>query len=487
MPNDSIGAPSAGSADIDADVAIVGAGPAGIAAAVSAAKRTRRVVVLDEGIRPGGQIWRHRDRAGLPRLACEWLGRLDASRAVFSAGTAVVDTQRDADGRFMLLAERGGAPVRIRAESVVLATGARERFLPFPGWTRPGVVGAGGAQALLKSGVPVDGTRVVVAGTGPLLLAVAATLAHAGARVMLVAEQAPALRVARFAAGLWRSPVTLAQAARYRVALGRTQYRTGTWVERADGVARSHDANHPGAHDAPGTDAVASVTLRAGHRRWTVACDLLCVGYGLLPSTELARLLGCELDGGSVRVNENQETTIPGVYCAGETAGIAGVYCALAEGHIAGRAAGDRRGNVVRAAPGVGGDHDAGSTDHGASAARGRGGHGGVLIRARNSARAQGRAMDRAFALRDELRSLADASTVVCRCEDVVLGAIDSRWSARQAKLYTRVGMGPCQGRVCGGALQYLFGWEADTIRPPISSTRLTTLISSADDPAGSP
>jgi D-hydroxyproline dehydrogenase subunit alpha len=182
----------------DADVAVIGAGPAGIAAAVRAAAAGKRVVLLDESPRAGGQIWRHTRRSALPRQARRWLSALDASGAAHLARATVVDVTAE-----RITAEGPDGALVVETENVVLATGARERFLPFVGWTLPGVVGVGGAQALLKSGADVRGRTVVVAGSGPLLLPVAAALAHAGARIALLVEQAPARRVRRLAAGLW--------------------------------------------------------------------------------------------------------------------------------------------------------------------------------------------------------------------------------------------------------------------------------------------
>src|SRR5690606_9456045 len=178
------------------------------------------------------------------------------SGATFRAHATVVGAEAGA-----LMVERSGRPLTVEAGAIVLATGARERFLPLPGWTLPGVVGVGGAQALLKAGMSVRGRSVVVAGTGPLLLPVAAALASACARVRWVAEQAPGARVRGFALSLWRSPVRVAQAARYRSAFLRTPYRTGSWVERAEGDAF---VTHAVVHDGRGA------------RR--LECDLLCVG-----------------------------------------------------------------------------------------------------------------------------------------------------------------------------------------------------------------
>jgi len=147
-------------------------------------------------------------------------------------------------------------------------------------------------------------------------------------------------------------------------------------------------------------------------------------------------------------VDEAQRTSVEGVFCAGEPAGIGGVEKALREGEIAGWAA---SGNPRRAA---------------------------ALVPSRRRAAARARAMESAFALRDELRSLPRGDTIVCRCEDVTLSDFDPSWSSREAKLGVRAGMGPCQARVCGPALRYLFGWESDSVRVPISPVSVASLES---------
>ena len=406
-----------------ADIAVVGGGPAGIAAAAVAAEAGRRVLLLEENARPGGQIWRHR-AGSIPPQARRWIERLARSGAVRVPGAAV----HAISGRFALSAESAGAAITVSAKTLVLATGARERFLPFPGWTLPNVIGIGGAQALLKSGVSFSHRRVVIAGSGPLLLPVAASLARGGARVVLAAEQAPRADVIRFGLGLWRNPALLASAAGYRRAFFRTPYRFGTWVLEARGRER-----------------VEEVVVTDGDETWTERCDVLCTGFGLVPATELARLAGCRIDDESVAVDERQQTSVEGVFCAGEACGIGGVEKALSEGQVAGCAAAGRsprRGSI-------------------GTARRGRR-HAGAIARA--------------FRLREELRSLPRPDTVVCRCEDVLTAALAAAGSAREAKLAVRAGMGPCQGRVCGPALRYLFGWESDTVRVPIAPVSIGTL-----------
>ncbi len=411
---------------VRADVVVVGAGPAGIAAAVSAAGAGRRVVVLDASLQPGGQVWRHRDRGSLPAVARKWLDRLDRSGATVLRGAQVVD----AGPGPVIGAEHNGRALTVEVRAVILATGAQELLLPFPGWTLPGVVGVGGAQALLKAGMDVRGKRVAVAGTGPLLLPVASALAKAGADLRIVAEQAPPEEVRRFAASLWRTPGRVLQAAAYRASFLSVRYRWGTWVKR---VAES------------GGELI--VTYTTGRSSWAEPVDLLCTASGLVPSTELARLVGCEVRDGQVVVDDRQQTSVPCYYAAGEPTGNTGMEAALVEGTIAGLAA----------------------------AGRGSG-EAGKLISERDAHRRFATRAAAAFRLRPELRERVEPDTIVCRCEDVSMSAIRPGWSARQAKLAARVGMGSCQGRTCGAALQYLRGMGRDSVRMPVAPTSLGAL-----------
>ena len=401
------------------DVLVVGAGPAGMAAAYRAAESGLGVTVVDDNPAAGGQIWRGEAKS---REAREWFKRIRSVDIQFTNGARVF--QRPSSGT--LLAETSRGVIEVTYKSLILATGARERFLPFPGWTLPNVMGAGGLQALVKTGLPIEGKRVVVAGSGPLLLAVAAYLRERGADVLLIAEQASAMRLARFGLGLFGKT---SQALSLRRQLKGIRYVSGCWPLVAHG-----------------TDKLESVTLFRRGRRLQVACDYLACGFHLVPNVELAELLGCDIDRGAVRVDQFQQTTVPHVYCAGESTGIGGLELSLVEGEIAGLAV-------------------AGKTD----AAR-------VLFSTRDKQRRFARLLNRTFALRDELKVLPTSETIVCRCEDVTYERLRQHSSWRAAKLQTRCGMGPCQGRVCGGAVEFLFGWRAESVRPPVLPVRVESL-----------
>jgi len=407
--------------DRDYDVVVVGAGPAGLAAACRAAECGRRVAMLDDNPQPGGQIWR-----GAAKQATPWVRAAERRGVEWIAGARVFDAPEPQ----RLAVETFDGECRLGYGSLILATGARERFLPFPGWTLPNVTGAGGLQALAKSGMPLAGKRAIVAGSGPLLLAVASYLRAQRVDVRLAAEQAPQSALLRFGLRLAGHPRKLWQALALRAGLIGVPYITSCWPVSAQGREK-----------------LESVTLRrAGGRMWTEACDYLACGFGLIPNVELAVLLGCRLSGTGVAVDEHQQTSVAGVYSAGEATGIGGLELSLVEGEIAGYAAGGRRD---RARP---------------------------LFAARESHRRFAAALERAFALRAELRDLPQASTLVCRCEDVTMERVRACSNWREAKLHTRCGMGPCQGRICGGAVEFLLGWQVESVRPPVLPARVRSM-----------
>ncbi len=398
------------------DIVIVGAGPAGLAAACAASESGQSVGVIDDNPDVGGQIWRRERNKPSSRSARKWMKRLKESKHEFIPGTQVIAHTGEGE----LRVDHQGQAGTISYRRLILATGARELFLPFPGWTLPNVMGAGGLQAMVKNGLPIKNKRVIVAGSGPLLLAVASYLRSRGANVLAVLEQAPSSRVTRFGISLlWRAPSKLWQGIRLRRG---QSYRAGCWVTRADG-----------------DECLSSVTFTDGKQTWSEKCDYLACGFGLVPNLELPSMMGCLIRDGKVKVDEMQCALTPEVYCVGELTGIGGLEKSLIEGQIAGYV----------------------STGQHEKARR--------LFRARKKARRFAELLDAAFALRDEVRDLPEAETIVCRCEDVTWERIRNCQEWREAKLQTRCGMGPCQGRVCGASTSFLLGWRDETsTRPPL-------------------
>jgi NADPH-dependent 2,4-dienoyl-CoA reductase/sulfur reductase-like enzyme len=410
------------------DVLVVGGGPAGIAAATVASESGCRVGLIDDNPSAGGQIWRaykaeHAIREPHGRTFLSWLGRMTSAGVEIRFGLGVV--AQPATGVLRVESDEGFSDIHY--ERLILATGARERFLPFPGWTLPGVMGAGGLQAMVKCGLPIAGKRVVLAGSGPLLLAVAAGLARRGAEVAGIFEQAPMSRLIHFGVALLFEPGKLMEGLRYRLDSGSALYSAGSWVTRAYG-----------------RDRLRSVTVKNGGAEREIACEYLGCGFHLVPNLELPGLLGCSINGGYVIVDEAQQTSIPGLYCAGELTGIGGLEKALIEGEIAGLSAAGRLASA--------------------------------LYDQRDRLLRFARRLDKTFAPRPELRAIGMEDTLVCRCEDVARGRLAGLGSFREAKLQTRCGMGPCQGRICGPAAQFLFGWKQDNVRPPLTPSCVSTL-----------
>jgi NADPH-dependent 2,4-dienoyl-CoA reductase/sulfur reductase-like enzyme len=414
------------------DVLVVGAGPAGIAAALAAAEDdSLRVGLLDEGQDVGGQIWRGDRERKATAAEHSWRDRLRRSAVQLHCGSTVFDLERWNDG-FAVHVESEEGPSTLHATRLVLANGAREFFLPFPGWTLPNVMGAGALQALAKGGFPVRGRRIVVAGSGPLLLAVAAELRRRGAEILVIAEQASRGAVLQFGLSLWNSPSRLIQAAGLHARLGRVERLHGWWPLRAEGKER-----------------LERVVLTDGQRTREFGTDLLACGFGLVANLELADRIGAArtFDGEFVAVDARARTSVSGLFAVGELTGIGGVDKALCEGQVAGFAA-------------------AGREAHAAAHARALPRHIAFTER-----------LAQTYARRPELRALAGADTIVCRCEDVPLAAIERYDSWREAKLQSRCGMGSCQGRVCGTALRFLRGWRISSNRPPCSPIPVGSLL----------
>ncbi|MFI8089697.1 FAD-dependent oxidoreductase [Streptomyces sp. NPDC086080] len=438
------------------DLVVVGAGPAGMAAAATALAGGLRVVLADSGPAVGGQYWRHppeHARGALPtgdlhhglreyRALCGALSAGGAaSRLDLRLEHHVWSVVREEHGFAVHAVDRQQAPreraVVLRAPRLLVATGAYDRHLPFPGWDLPGVLGIGGLQALLKGGGVVAGSRVALGGTGPFLLPVAAGLAARGAEVVVVCEAAHPRAWLRHPGPLLRNPGKWAEAAGYAAAFARhrVQVRPRTAITRAEGTDRVTSVR------------IASLTPDGSPRPGTerrVEVDAVGVGWGFAPQIDLLVPLGCALaesaDGNAVvAVDRGQRTTVPGLYAAGETCGVGGAVLAVGEGRLAAE-------SVL--------------ADSGAAPVLG-----GRRLAAVRSTVAGQRAFARAMALAHPIppawTSWLTDETVVCRCEEVTAGAVraarvDGAHDHRQVKQLTRAGMGWCQGRMCGPAVHCL-------------------------------
>jgi NADPH-dependent 2,4-dienoyl-CoA reductase/sulfur reductase-like enzyme len=290
-------------------------------------------------------------------------------------------------------------------------------------------MGVGGLQAMVKAGLPIRGKRVVVGGTGPLLLAVAAYLRKHGAEIPLICEQASWGSLSTFGLALLRWPEKIIQGVQLKLSLAGVPFAANTWVVAANGQ-----------------QALESVDISRAGRLENIPCDYLACGFHLVPNIELPMLLECAIDNGCVRVDDLQKTTVASVFCAGEPTSIGGVELAIIEGQIAGLAA---AGQPTEAR---------------------------ALFAQREKARRFAKLLDSTFRLRSELRTLPLPETMVCRCEDVPYSRLQQHPSWRSAKLHTRCGMGPCQGRICGPATEFLFNWNPDSVRPPVFPARVETL-----------
>ncbi|MBF7685602.1 NAD(P)/FAD-dependent oxidoreductase [Acinetobacter sp. B10A] len=404
-------------------IIIIGAGPAGLNAAISAAQSAQSIAIFDDNIFAGGQIWRNGPRAKLPLIAQKTqaivadLPHVDLIQSV--KVIAVIQPK-------ILLVEHAGQSLQIHYDKIIICTGGRELFLPFPGWTLPGVTGAGALQALIKAGLDVKNKKIVISGTGPLLLASAQTAKKAGAHVIFIAEQTPYKQIKNFAFQLWRWPKKILQA----IFMPIISYHTDSFVIEAQG-------NH----------AIQSVTIHTPKGIKTIDCDYLACGYGIIANTQVASLLGANIKETVVHVDEMQQTSLEDIFAAGECTGFGGSELSIVEGQIAGYAA---IGDTQRAQQ---------------------------LFAQRAHDQKFSHLLKTTFTLRAEVKRLATSETIFCRCEDVTLAQVIQHKDWYDTKLQTRCGMGACQGRICAASATCLFGWDTVKTKVPLSPIRTKSLI----------
>jgi len=422
------------------DLLILGGGPAGLAAAAEGLSYGLHVGLVDERPTLGGQIYKQfgpgfrvreprrlgRDYARGRRL----IEAVEGTEVSLHLRTSAVSIEATS----VVLYEEGAHTRAVGAERILLAAGAHDRPVAFPGWTLPGVLTAGGAQALVKTQRVTPGRRLVFAGSGPLALAFPAQLHHYGANVVLAldAGRSPtATDVVRLAAASRGNLGLLRDALCYRAQLlrGGVPLRYRRIVVRAEGDERVEAIVHAAVDD--------GWRVRAGTEE-RVAADTLCVGYGFFPSVELPLLAGCEmrydedLGGPLVVVDEWMRTTRPGVSAAGDGTGVAGSLVAVDEGRLAAIGAAVDLGRLPADI----------------------GGRRAAPIRARLARKRAFREALRAMhAVGPGIYELARPDTVVCRCEEVVRRdvdrAVEGSADINVVKSLTRAGMGLCQGKNC--------------------------------------
>ncbi len=420
------------------DLAVIGAGPAGASATIEAAKAGLDTVLIDEQRAAGGQVWRAKGPAIKAAPATPEGKTGDRLRAALAAVTAdrhfsarVWDIERHTDGfRISAISPTGALTIETRA--VLLAGGAQERVFAVPGWTLPGVIGLGAATALMKEQLVLPGNRVIVAGVGPLLSFVAHEIIRNGGKVAAVVDLNPLSVWLRCLPDLIGSPGLLVRGAWWRLRL---------W---AAGVAYFHEC---GIRSIEGDRAVSRVTIGAVDANWcplgaatqTYDADAVCLGHGLAPATEASRLLGADhqYDGGQGGwkpvTDDVGRTTVPGLFVAGDGAGVQGAAAAQLQGRISALAIAEDLGLLTtrewrrRSAP---------------------------LILRIGKAQRFGRAMTALTIPRPGLIEAIAPDTLVCRCEGLSRHDIEAEIRAganwpNAIKSGTRCGMGPCGGRYC--------------------------------------
>jgi NADPH-dependent 2,4-dienoyl-CoA reductase/sulfur reductase-like enzyme len=460
------------------DLAVVGAGPAGLAAAAEAASLSLPLTLMDTFHLPGGQYYKQTP----PTLgateapddyARQLLGVVAGDSVRLLAGTSVWGIFPEAppeggrsDGGYLLcLYGPPGTPRRLKAQTVILAPGAYDRPVPFPGWTLPGVMTAGAALTLIKHQHVMPGRRILLSGTGPLQLVLARHLLEAGAELVGVLDANPfPWRGWRHAAAVW------GQWARLRE--GWDSWRA---MQKAGvGIRWGHCVRHVEGEGCVERAGIGPVDgLPAGASPETVSADTVCLGHGFTPAIQLSRLAGCEhryqpMQRAYVPVRDEWlETTLAGLFVAGDGAGIGGKDVARLEGRLAALGAVRALGREVPS------------------------GQVAALRRALARQRRFAAVLDALFPLSAHLAELLTDDTLLCRCEEVTVGQVrraiaEGATTVSAIRMLTRAGMGRCQGRMCGPPVAELLAGELGqpveavgqaTPRPPVVPIPLAGLL----------
>lgn len=449
----------------DYDVIIIGAGPAGLSAAVTAESLHLSVLVLDEQPAPGGQIYRSLESArpeNFPALGKDYLhgrdlvDRFRGSGVDYLTGASV--WQIDPSGT--LIYSQEGKSRQVEAKAIIIANGAMERPTPFPGWTLPGVMPLGGADILFKTADLAPGGQVVLAGSGPLLFLIAARLLDSGVAVKAVLETRPAgtllKALPKVPGALNNWPVLLKG-----LKLMNRLRPSGVPVHRRCTGIR-----------ADGDDRLGKVVFTSRGKEQELTCDHLLVHDGVVPSTQLTRLLGCDHEWDGLQrywrpvLDQWGETTVENCFTAGDGGRVLGAISARQSGELAALRAANKLGRLgrdeleSRAAP---------------------------LFRANVKETAVRDFLDRMYPPHREFLVPPNPETLLCRCEEISVGRVREEAALgcrdlNRLKVRTRAGMGPCQGRMCGLSMAEVMadetGLEVDRIaffriRPPIKPVSL--------------
>lgn len=453
------------------DIAIVGAGPAGLSAAARAAELGLSVLLVDENPAPGGQIYRAitttpvADRSVLGEDY--WKGgalvsRLERTDAAYAPGCTVWSVAPAEAGGFELGLSLAGQARLVSAGQVILATGAQERPFPIPGWTLPGVMTAGAAQIALKASGLVPSGRTVIAGCGPLLYLLAGQLAAAGANIVAVLDTTPrrnGLTALAAFPDFLRSPY-LAKGLKLMAQVRRKlPFKSGVTALAAQG-----------------TDKVTAISATRAGTTETIACDTLLLHQGVIPGINLSNAAGCaqtfdpEQHCWTPEVDDWLASSIPGIAIAGDGAGIGGAESAALRGEIAALDAARRLGRISEA-----------QRDERAAPVR------AGLVRSLRGRRF----LDLLYRPAESFLAPPADETIVCRCEEVTAGQIRDTASRlgvtgpNQMKAFLRCGMGPCQGRLCGPTVVELIAQARNVspaevgyyrLRPPVKPITLAEL-----------
>ncbi len=425
------------------DLVVLGAGPAGVAAANVASKEGAEVVIIDENSSAGGQIYRAPPNEFQPQnsFKSDEFREGEKQRNILENSnlTALFKHRVWSVSSDLVVSTVGPNGLSSwHARSLIIANGALERIIPFPGWTIPGVIGLAASTILLKSQYVLPGQSTVVAGCGPLLIAVANGIIKSGGKVSAIIDLNSKSDWIKAFPRLFSRPDQLFKGMSWFANIMKAGIKlygghAVTNTKQVDNVLRISIApiNSAG-------------SILDSKNQKIVEGDCLAIGHGLFPSTEITRLLKAKhiydpLKGGWVPlIDDDFRSSIPGVYIAGDATGISGAFSAVQKGRIAGMAA-VRDLNVM-------------SSQKYKAKIKSE-----LIILKKNEN--FGKAAVRLMKFRPELIQTITSETIVCRCEDVFRSEIDEAIESgardlNQLKAWTRCGMGPCQGRTCSEAIE---------------------------------